>query len=500
MGMAYGNSLRPPPGLPSKLLLLALTMLLVLPSSVRGSTPAETPGKEVGWMRNTQSVRPNILLVTADTLRHDHTGWTDRWPRSFTPHLDAFAAQATRFSAASTTATSTRPAIASLLTGRYPGSHSVFHNGDELRAKEVTLTELLSDAGYSSASFFGNGLIDSAGGYQQGVDLSEDFSTYLGSSDEKIADRSIAWLEKAGRASQPFFLWVHFMDPHGPYFSAPRRTAHEVPASDGMASRELPLGSSNYGPDILPKYQKLKGKNKTARYRRYYRAEVKWMDQQFGRILAALDSMELRTDTLVIFTADHGESLGEHDYHFQHGALVYEPTANVPLAFRLPGRIEAGRKIDVSVSHVDLLPTLIEGLALPHTRDSEGRSLGHLLRGGNAPSSPSFGISGWGGAKAVAVRRGAFKLAHTPPQNKDEKSSAKGSEWELFDLQADPRELKDVSASHPEIRQELEEILLMWVAQHKKKTAKGTAGPNAQPTPLSPELSEKLRRLGYIDD
>ena len=265
-----------------------------------------------------------------------------------------------------------------------------------------------------------------------------------------------------------------------------------------MASVVLPHGAINYGPDILPKYQKLKGDLESGVYRRYYRAEVRWMDRQFGRIVRALDELDLRSNTLVIFTADHGESLGEHGYHFQHGAMVYEPTANVPLAFRLPGRIEAGRRIDTNVSLVDLFPTLAEGLGLPDAPATDGRSLRNLLHGGRDAETPSFVVSGWGRAKAVAVRRGSFKLVHTPSLVAAAEPTGEAPPgWKLFDLQSDPDELLDASLAHPEIRDELQSILLAWAADRNKPAA---ALPTARPTPLPSDLAERLRRLGYLDE
>jgi arylsulfatase A-like enzyme len=472
---------------------LAALALLLLAACPQGGGDSASNAPVPGWMRAEDGARPNILLLTIDTLRHDHTGWTGRWKKSFTPHLDAFATEAARFSSATTPASATRPAVASLLTGLYPGTHPVRNNKTSLDGRHILLPEVLAAAGYDTVAFYGNSLLGPKGGFQKGVEVHEDFSGYLGSLDEKIADRGVEWLQKRPHGGEPFFLWLHFMDPHGPYFSAPVAMRAKVPLHDELPRRELSIGTGNYGNGVIPKYQKLAAGNGSALYRRRYRAEVAWMDLQIGRVLSGLAAAGFADNTLVIITADHGESLGEHDAYFQHGWYVYEPSVNVPLAFRLPGRIEGGRVVDANVSLVDLFPTLAAGLALPDAPSSEGRDLSRLLQGGRDANPPSFVVS-IRENKLIAVRDGRFKLVHTP-------RPAEGSAaprafdppgWRLFDLEADPGELHDVSAQFPAMRRRLQALILDWQAGHE--------GPSPPPeAPVDRKLEERLRQLGYID-
>src|SRR5262249_42822488 len=160
-----------------------------------------------------------------------------------------------------------------------------------------------------------------------------------------------------GPPAQPWFLWVHFMDPHGPYDSPPSAT--EGLGVDALADKELPFSTTNYGLGVIPKYQQLDDLHRAREYRRRYLGEVQSTDAQIGRLLDLLDSSGLRQSTLVLLTADHGESLGEHDYYFQHGWFPYEESLHVPLIVRFPGI--APRRVGGPVSLVDVLPTVLGG-------------------------------------------------------------------------------------------------------------------------------------------
>ncbi len=446
-------------------------------------------------MREPSGARPNILLITIDTLRADHLGWSGRWSRSFTPNLDAFGRESTVFDHATAAATATRPSIASLLTGLYPGRHPVRENHDRLGEDAVPLGEVLASAGYASALFSGNGLIGREGGFADGIDTTRGFERYLGSADREIADHALTWLSKHTSGKPPFFLWLHFMDPHGPYLSAPPEIRREVPFTDGLPERELPTSDRDYGRNVIPKYQKLLGPPRASTYRRRYRAEVRHTDVQVGRVLDALAAAGADRDTLVIVTADHGEGLGEHTAFFQHGWLVHEPGAHVPLALRLPGRIPAGRRIEEPSSLVDVLPTLLHGLDLPAAARLEGRDLSPLLAGDRLPPTPLF-IASAKKNRLVAVRAGRFKLVHTPavPAVVRQHGPVDPPGWQLFDLAQDPGELHDIARERPDVTARLRKLIETWEATHG-------AAVRAAPTPATSDekLERRLRQLGYAE-
>lgn len=445
-------------------------------------------------MKAADGSSPNVLLISIDTMRHDHTGWTGRWEQSFTPVLDEWAAGATRFAAATTPATATRPAVASMLTGLYPGRHPARTNSYKLGKSLPRLSTSLAAAGYRNAAFAGNGLLDEKAGFLAGFDDSEIFTTYLGSLDREIVDAGIAWL-RAHKSDQPFFLWLHLMDPHGPYFSAPAEVRDNVPHDDGLGGGELPLHDHNYGNGVIPKYQELAASRRAPFYRRRYRAEVHWADRQIGRVLQELERTGRERNTLVIVTADHGESLGEHDAYFQHGWYVYEPSANVPLAFSLPGRIPAGRVLEDNASLIDIFPTVLAGLGVPAPGELQGADLGPLLRGSEQPPErgPVFVIAPKESG-IVGAREGRFKMIHTPAQPPTASAGRPFDPpgWALFDLQADPGETRDVAAAHPEVAKRLQAAILEWIREHRFDRPAPTAV-------VDRATEERLRQLGYIE-
>ena len=477
---------------------LAVLLCALAAASVAGCSkrPAETPAEAYspGWMRAGDGTPPNVLLISIDTMRHDHTGWTGRWEKSFTPALDELATKSTRFGAATTPATATRPAVASLFTGLYPGRHPARTNSFRLGTALPRISTSLANAGYQSAGFTGNGLLDQKAGFLEGFATSEVFETYFGSLDSQIADAGIEWLA-ARDPSRPFFLWLHMMDPHGPYLSAPAEVQGQVPFDDGLGGGELAPHDQNYGNGVIPRYQVLRASKRAPFYRRRYRAEVHWADRQIGRVLAALERAGLDRSTLVILTADHGESLGEHDAYFQHGWYVYEPSANVPLAFALPGKIPAGQSLGGNASLVDVFPTLLAGLGLPTPAGLEGEDLGPLLRGiaRENPRGPVF-VTAPKESRIVGVRDGRFKLIYTPAPVEGARAERPFDPpgWQLFDLAADPGETRDVSAEHPAVTDRLKGAILEWMRAHKLES------PASSPK-VDPATEERLRQLGYIE-
>ena len=461
------------------------------------SAPADT-----ARLRLADGRLPNILLLSVDTLRADHLGYVETGPSGLTPELDILVAGGTAFTAASTPAPTTRAATAALLTGAYRGVHGVRGNGWPLGVRPPVLAQLLGDAGYRTSAFYGNRILGADYGFGRGFETYESFAV-VGrriSKDEIGVARARAWLESG--PDEPWFLWVHLMDPHGPYDSAPESVLRSIPADDARPNRVLPKSDTNTGLGVLPKYQRIPGVRRASSYRRRYRAEVRHSDAQAGKLLAALDELGLADDTLVVLTADHGEGLGDHEYYFQHGWFPYEGSVAVPLAFRLPGRIRAGVRLPAAVSLVDVAPTLLGGLGLPIPSTMQGRDLSPGLsaaRPSPLAAVPVFSASTLPSGM-TAVRLGSWKLVHTPlpPEIPG------GSPWDpyfeqeesfrLFDLSGDPGETVDVSADHPERVRDMRALLQSWEAQHLWHRS----GPPAQ-AQVDPELREMLRALGYAD-
>ena len=434
---------------------------------------------------------PNVLLITVDTLRADHLSCYGYHLRT-SPHIDALAAEGVRFTRATTVIPLTGPAHISLFTSRYPQEHGARINGlaANEKAKLLFLPQILRGAGYRTAAFVSAWPLNSRLTHldrwfdHYDEDLPRTYQMFNSQRyAEDVGPRAIDWLKQS--AGRPFFLWVHFFDPHSPYdqrddFINPRRI-------EESGSRAPQLDSDD------------------ARERvRVYDSEIGYCDHWIGKILDTLDAAGLRSETLVVLTADHGESLGEHDY-VGHGQQLYQPIVHIPLIFRFPGRVAEGKTVDTGVSILDLAPTIIDLTVRPRQPDFKlpfplgGRSFAASLNGAPAPREKlvryvTFGAKkGWmpkflmelfvdldGLPMKMGQTLGDRKVIWSPGEEK----------LEVFDLGSDPLELNGTLPKRrsPLFRTESNR-LLRWFHQ--------TAGAGGEDTMTEKDI-EVLRSLGYI--
>jgi len=322
---------------------------------------------------------PDVLLVTVDTLRADHLGsYGFAWETS--PRIDALAAEGVVFERAIAASSRTVPSHASMMTSRYTREHSVGHlNGKSALRGLETLADVFDGAGYATAGFIGNILLTHTTGLDRGFDVFDDDieTPELNRPHvvERLAgdttERALRWL--AAPRQEPFFLWVHYQDPHGPYTPPPEDAARfEIPPAPG--EQPLPTGVKNEDKHGIPAYQVLPGLDLPSQYQGRYAGEIFYADRSIGRLLDAVGP-----ETVVLLTADHGESLGENGRYFMHTYTTTPDVAHVPFVLRAPG-LAPERRGEV-VSHVDVLPTLLELAGLPVPADARGVALGPLVRG-----------------------------------------------------------------------------------------------------------------------
>jgi choline-sulfatase len=384
-----------------------------------------------------------VLIVTIDTLRADRLGVYGA-KNVATPHIDALAREGAWAANATVHAPLTRPSHASLFTGRYPAEHGIRDNISPPLPPDVpVLADVFKREGFSTGAFVASPVVDRQSGLARGFDVYSDrveANTDRKSGDVVVAEAA-AWI----KATRKFFGWVHLYDPHAPYLP-PGRYATEY--------RDRP-----------------------------YDGTVAWSDELIGRLIAALRDAGALESTLVIVTSDHGESLGEHGEDV-HGYFVYEATLRVPLVFRGPG-VKAGTRIDALARTIDLYSTVLDLTGLP-SEPMSGRSLAAALKSGTAPSEePSFAESltpllhyGWSDLRAVNDGRWKYILAPKP---------------ELYDLQNDPQELRNLAGGEPAraaaLRAALEARLRVEESTLRKTPASAT---------VSRELIERLGSLGYV--
>lgn len=430
--------------------------------------------------------RPNVILVSLDTLRADRTS-PYGYERDTSPGLASFAEEGARFETAYAHTATTGPSHATMLTSRLPIGHGVDRNGVRLPKRVPVLTEVLGGEGYETAAFVSTWVLDEKWGFNRGFET-YDSTTRIPVGDreanacakskvercaDQTIDRVLTWLDDERDPERPFFLFVHLFDVHTPY---------DPP--EAFLRRYLPEGA-----------KKARGLARFSQMTDKYDAEVAYTDHELSRLFEALDRRGLAENSLVIVTADHGEALGSH-HVVTHGVVLYEPVLRVPFLARFPGRIAPGLRVEEPVGLVDLMPTVLELLGVdPGELRMEGRSLAGVLRGDEDldPEHPIFLQRRRYETEKVAGRRvkgAAFGLRQG--RWKFVETEATGQR-ELYDLVADPGETNNLVEAEPEQAAAMAERIASW----KTSSARGAGSP--QPRKIRESDRRKLRALGYVD-
>jgi len=404
-----------------------------------------------GASRSSTPDRPNVLLVTIDTLRADHVGCYG-YKDAATPTIDGVAARGVRFETAVAHVPLTGPSHASILTGQIPPGHGFRNNsGFTLSPSVRTAAEDFRLAGYRTAAFVSGFPLDRRFGFDRGFETYDDHlpkgndrrrTPYVERLADATTDAALRWLTapKTGQAAPRWFLWVHYYDPHAPY---------EPPGELAEQYRRAP-----------------------------YDGEIAFVDRQLARVIDALERRGETERTLILVTADHGESLGEHG-EGTHGIFLYDATIRVPWVIAGP-RVPAGRVSRTVARSIDVLPTLADYAGLPNRRDVDGRSLRPAADGHELSDAPSYAESlyaelelGW--APLYAWRTAGFKFIKAPHP-------------ELYDLERDTSETKNRVDEQPTRAHDL---------NRKLEEALRRAPPAVEARAVDPDAAERLRALGY---
>jgi arylsulfatase A-like enzyme len=405
----------------------------------------------------------NIVLLAVDTLRTDHLS-AYGYRRDTSPRLLELAARGVRFDRCFAQNNATHPSFTTLMTGLHPLNHGVVgHLGKrQLDERIPVLAEVLREHGYLT------GAVDNMGRwFTRGFD---DYRTYPFDQRETAAMRSgeqanalaFDYLRRVGRAERPFFLFVHYWDPHTPYLP---------PAPfDLLFAREMPEGPErDRGAALAPAF----AFQPLARYlRRWmgdapsldavaarYDGEIAYVDHCIGRLLAELEALGLGDDTLIVLTGDHGESLGEHGIYYDHHGL-YDPQLRVPLILSHPTRLPDGAVVDAVVRHMDVAPTILDLAGLGDRMPCEGVSLRACIDGHEHPSGELVLACEATWQLKLALRRPEWKLIRS--LQPDEYGNPP---VELYDLRRDPREEYNLVGERPEVADDLGRELDAMVAR-----------------------------------
>jgi arylsulfatase A-like enzyme len=345
----------------------------------------------LGCGQSSQPPPRNVLLITIDTLRADYLH-AYGFEAENSPHIDALAAGGVLFENAIAAASLTAPAHASIMTSRYVREHSIGTlNGETRLEGGTTLAERFRAEGYRTAAFISNVVLRRRTGLDRGFDLYDDDlvvseqnrEAYFERIAADTAQRALQWLEaQAGDDARPVFVWLHLQDPHGPY-TPPDSHLGRVGDVALRMKRPLPPLAANFGKAGIPDYQKLGELRDPAVYAGRYAEEILYADEWVGRFVAAFEAHSAQRGAVVLLTSDHGESMGEGGWFFQHGQATTPDLTRVPFIVRAPG-LEPGRS-KVLVSHVDAAPTLLELAGVAPLETASGISLAPMLRGASPP-------------------------------------------------------------------------------------------------------------------
>jgi arylsulfatase A-like enzyme len=419
---------------------------------------------------------PDILLITVDTLRADHVS-AYGYSRSTTPHLDELIAAGLRFDLARTVEPLTTPALTSMLTSRDPHLHGANRNGLLMRTGLPSLPKSLQAQGYRTVACIGNwtlrdklsGMAEHFEEYNEILTRKRYFGLVLREATAKdLTAAATDWIAAHERTepNRPFFVWVHYVEPHAPY------RVHR----EHLDQLGLKRGTS------LPDVDR-------------YDTEIAFTDASIGGLLRSLDHTERSSEPLIVFAADHGESLGEHRY-WGHGRHLYEPTLRIPMSITWPGRIEP-QTVEAPALITDLAPTVLGLLDLPAPAGFSGFDWTGVLRGDDPPADRVTRYQAHKGAvmsrhdSELARRTGLLAVGQIRDNRKEIFRIEKNRTW-LFDLSSDPAEL----ASLIPPKQDPTEELLDWM----RVVYRGLNSlEHTPPQPLDEESVEKLRSLGYID-
>ena len=399
---------------------------------------------------------PNIILITVDTTRADRMGFLGS-TRGLTPNLDIIAKQGVVFEQTFSQAPLTPVSHATIFTGTYPQFHTVSDFGHPLPPLLPSLPEILQKSGYHTAAFISSLVLDPkanmAPGFDRGFDTFDagfhqkrgpDESRYdsIERRGSDVVAHAITWLKQNHRF--PFFIWIHLYDPHAPY---------DPPAP----------------------YNKYKDR---------YDGEIAYADASLGKLFTYLRSRGIYDRAMIAMMSDHGESLGAHG-ESMHGIFLYDETIHVPLFFKMPGAVLAGRRVRSQVRLVDVAPTVLSMLNLPLPPTFQGESLVPLMKPGarSAADLPAYSETdyphrafGWSAIRSL--RTGKYLFIRAPQR-------------ELYDGVKDRNSEHNLATGSPAVAG----VLQSQLDEFHERTTSYHGKP--QPAPLDSEQGEKLAALGY---
>ena len=397
-----------------------------------------------GFEKVDDPVARHLVLITVDTWRGDHF-LQSRANQRLTPYLEEFAKHSIVYSQASSVSNCTSPGVAGILTGMLPQHTGVIANSHFFPDQVPALASTLSRNGFVTAAFISNPVLNKRYGFGRGFDT---YRMLRGGKPKRkapaalITTFALAWIDQHDATDERLFLWLHYLEPHGPY-DPPPATLELFPKEAFEAPRQIPLRSvgDQRGLGAVPYYQQSTSAEYPHDGREYlsrYAAEIRSLDHDLNELFGGLEERGISQDAVLVLTSDHGEALaGDHGYFFSHGDLLTEDQTHVPLMLSYPG-CAGGTVSDRPVSTMDIAPTVLNLLGVPTESKLDGRDL-LSVRAESVPRTVATQAP-----KQISIRRGSWKLAW----------HQEGT-LRLFHIDSDPNELQDVAKKNPKVVAEL---------------------------------------------
>jgi len=437
------------------------------------------------------SVPDRVILIVADTLRPDHLSCYGYQART-TPHIDSLAQSGAIFTQAVNSIPETGPAVSSILTALYPYRHGVRANVFPMPQKTRSMVQVLRDQGFKTAAFTDTfpfrrlKILKGFDFFHRRVPVKTSEADYVASA----VDPPVSWLRQ--NKNEKFFVLIHYYDAHLPY----------KPLQPSEKTQDLDYSgpyNGDMGPAMTLWDDRLEVNSEDVRYMEsLYDDEIQYVDRYLGILLEELENLGIKDETLLVFTADHGEAFGEHAYYFDHGDLLYEDQIRIPLIFQYPSVVPEGSRFDLQVRSVDILPTIFQLLGQKPRERRDGVSLAPVFKGKKDLLGTRFavcesdainflnpncrgyvdGVKG----KHFSIRRDGKKLIYIPGHP--------NREFEFYDLESDPGETQNLMPDTPAAARELVEYLRKWLSQQSVL--------KSDREKLDKQAEEILKSLGYI--
>jgi len=456
---------------------------------------------EVRLLRRPPSPPKSVLLISVDTLRADRLGCYG-YARPTSPRIDGLAAQGVRFHQAISQAPWTTPSHTSLLTSRYPSSHHVTQSWSTferflqdgrgyrvLTEEATTLAEMLQERGFRTLALTGGATMAAELGFAQGFDAYREDAYGL---PDRVRPMLHRWLEES--RDLPFFIFFHTFEVHAPYVHTEMTegvlTGAQRDAIDRGVGRPGYVDSNGFA-SLLRELGLFRMEVTSA----LYDGGIRFTDAFLGGLLEDLRRLGLEDRTLVVLTSDHGEEFGDHHrgrFYDAHCQTVYDELIRVPLIMRLAGKIPAGRVVDTPVELVDVAPTILDVLGMRAPPEMEGKSLWGLVSGQSHEHKEwTLSEATCDDLETKALRGRDLKYIAAWEARDGEHAGIPGPlvKERVFDLLDDPGERQNLRGHR---LRPLRAIL------EGRAAALARSGHPATEAPISEEVSERLRGLGYL--